>query len=182
MSLPPLAQSADKQVLFARLGLDERTHKLLLHEAQRARDSLSTNPHDLSEISKRSPHIRPPYKWDELTETARHRETLNLARNAQPETRPYYEKGSYRTNVADENWVARWYLWHSFRYKCAYIDRSNARAEVVARDSNQVNRPRGAQIFVLRESNAIQSNAKDSTPSAKSLSGGTKYWDPARDQ
>lgn len=26
----PLAQSADKQVLFARLGLDDSTHKLLL--------------------------------------------------------------------------------------------------------------------------------------------------------
>lgn len=30
MSTVPLAQSADKQVLFARLGLNEQIHKLLL--------------------------------------------------------------------------------------------------------------------------------------------------------
>lgn len=30
MNSVPLAQSADKQVLFARLGLNEQTHKLLL--------------------------------------------------------------------------------------------------------------------------------------------------------
>ena len=30
VTLGPLAQSADKQLLFARLGLDEQVHKLLL--------------------------------------------------------------------------------------------------------------------------------------------------------
>lgn len=25
--------------------------------------------------------------------------------------------GRYMTNVNEENWVARWYLWHSFRYR-----------------------------------------------------------------
>lgn len=30
VSLSPLAQSADKQLLFARLGLNEQVHKLLL--------------------------------------------------------------------------------------------------------------------------------------------------------
>lgn len=33
MSSQPLAQSADKQVLFARLGLNEQAHKLLLVRA-----------------------------------------------------------------------------------------------------------------------------------------------------
>ncbi|CAN9084252.1 unnamed protein product [Alternaria alternata] len=25
--------------------------------------------------------------------------------------------GRYWTQVNEENWVARWYLWHSFRYR-----------------------------------------------------------------
>jgi hypothetical protein len=64
-----------------------------------------------------SPSTRTPYKWDEISETAKHREILTLVNNAAPETRYYYALGRYNTNVNEENWVARWYLWHSFRYR-----------------------------------------------------------------
>ncbi|KAH7083232.1 hypothetical protein BKA63DRAFT_561413 [Paraphoma chrysanthemicola] len=111
----PLAQSADKKDLFARLGLTEQTHKILLQEAQLARDSLSRNPVNLTEQSRQRPP-REPYKWDEISETAKHREILTIVNNAPPHTRYYYEQGRYY-NVNEENWVARWYLWHSFRYR-----------------------------------------------------------------
>jgi len=48
----PLAQSADKQLLFARLGLNERSHKLLLQDAQKARDSLSADVYNLTNQSR----------------------------------------------------------------------------------------------------------------------------------
>ncbi|KAH7396707.1 hypothetical protein DE146DRAFT_756413 [Phaeosphaeria sp. MPI-PUGE-AT-0046c] len=117
MSSLPLAQSADKQVLFARLGLNEQIHKILLQEAQQARDSLSRNPINLTDQSRANPSTRTPYKWDEISETAKHREILTLVNNARPPTNYYYAMGRYQTNVAEENWVARWYLWHSFRYR-----------------------------------------------------------------
>ncbi|KAF1845276.1 uncharacterized protein K460DRAFT_405540 [Cucurbitaria berberidis CBS 394.84] len=117
MSLGPLAQSADKQVLFARLGLNEQIHKLLLLEAQVARDTLSRNPLYLTDQSKADPNVATPYKWDEISETAKHLEILTVVNNARQETRPYYHLGRYMTNVNEENWVARWYLWHSFRYR-----------------------------------------------------------------
>lgn len=117
MSSVPLAQSADKQVLFARLGLNEQIHKLLLQEAQRARDSLSRNPNNLTDQSRANPSTRTPYKWDEISETAKHREILKLVELAPAHTKYYYAIGRYQTNVNEENWVARWYLWHSFRYR-----------------------------------------------------------------
>ena len=61
--------------------------------------------------------MRAPYKWDEISETAKHWEILTVVNNAGPHTRPYYNLGRYMTNVNEENWVARWYLWHSFRYR-----------------------------------------------------------------
>ncbi|KAF2626175.1 hypothetical protein BU25DRAFT_459714 [Macroventuria anomochaeta] len=117
VTLSPLAQSADKQLLFARLGLNEQVHKLLLGEAQAARDRLSRSEHNLTDQSRADPSVTAPYKWDEISETAKHYEILTVVNNAGPQTRPYYGMGRYVTNVNEENWVARWYLWHSFRYR-----------------------------------------------------------------
>jgi hypothetical protein len=134
-ALGPLAQSADKQLLFSRLGLNEQVHKLLLvschvelqkcstdtatlqGEAQAARDRLSRNQVNLTDQSRADPSVTAPYKWDEISETAKHYEILTVVNNAGPQTRPYYGMGRYTTNVSEENWVARWYLWHSFRYR-----------------------------------------------------------------
>ncbi|EMD93569.1 hypothetical protein COCC4DRAFT_132538 [Bipolaris maydis ATCC 48331] len=117
MSMPPLPQSADKSAICARLGLSDRIHKLLLKEAEIARDALSCNPYNLTDQSKTDPSVCEPYLWDEISETAKHSCVLMVVRDACPETRPYYYMGCYRTAVNEENWVARWYLWHSFRYR-----------------------------------------------------------------
>jgi hypothetical protein len=42
---------------------------------------------------------------------------LNIVARAGPYTRYYFQMGSYNTAVAQENWVAAWFLWHSFRYR-----------------------------------------------------------------
>ncbi|RYN35041.1 hypothetical protein AA0119_g1169 [Alternaria tenuissima] len=117
MTLPPLPQSADKSAICARLGLNEHTHKLLLNEAVFARNALSSNYRSLTEQSRADPSVAEPYRWDEISETAKHSEILKIVRDACAETRPYYDMGRYWTQVNEENWVARWYLWHSFRYR-----------------------------------------------------------------
>ncbi|KAF2020662.1 hypothetical protein BU24DRAFT_416342 [Aaosphaeria arxii CBS 175.79] len=117
MSLPPLAQSADKATLFARLGLTDHIHKMMLQEAAEARDRLSKDSGNLTDQSRANPYVQQPYKWDELSETAKHREILRIALEASPQTRPYFDKGRFFTSVGEENWATRWYLWHSFRYR-----------------------------------------------------------------
>ncbi|KAF2178356.1 hypothetical protein K469DRAFT_600197 [Zopfia rhizophila CBS 207.26] len=123
MSQTPLAQSADRSVLFHRLGLSEQNpndqaiHRLMLEEASRGRDRLSSNNANLTVYSMTVVNPVPPYKWDQLSETAKHREILDIVRAASPQTRRYYDMGRYITQVNEENWVVRWYLWHSFRYR-----------------------------------------------------------------
>ena len=68
----------------------------------------------------RASAVQPLYKWDQLSETAKHRAILRIVENASAQTRPYYDQGHHSTeisqgNIIQENWVARWYLWHSFR-------------------------------------------------------------------
>ncbi|KAH7061868.1 hypothetical protein BKA63DRAFT_429787 [Paraphoma chrysanthemicola] len=62
-----------------------------------------------------------PYKWDQVSETAIHGAIETLVNNAPPRTKHYYDIGQYKTNVSNENWVARWYLWHSFRYRLVHV-------------------------------------------------------------
>ncbi|KAK1917404.1 hypothetical protein P3342_000117 [Pyrenophora teres f. teres] len=117
MTLPPISQSADKSTICTRLGINDRVHKLLLKEAEAARDALSRNPYSLTEQSRTDPSVAEPYRWDEISETAKHSHVLMVVRSASDETRKCYELGRYQTQVNEENWVARWYLWHSFRYR-----------------------------------------------------------------
>ncbi|KZM28529.1 hypothetical protein ST47_g335 [Ascochyta rabiei] len=151
IALGPLPQSADKQLLFSRLGLNEQVHKMLLvngpvelgryhadivivqGEAQAARDRLSRNQINLTDQSRADPLVTAPYKWDEISETAKHYEILTVVNNAGPQTRPYYGMGRYTTNVSEESWVARWYLWHSFRYR----DNRDHRPRTGASSGNQ---------------------------------------------
>ncbi|OAL53964.1 hypothetical protein IQ07DRAFT_584558 [Pyrenochaeta sp. DS3sAY3a] len=93
-------------------------------DAQLARDQLSNDPRNLTEQSRNDPSVAAPYKWDEISETAKHGQILALVSSARDETRPYYYQGRYMTNVSEENWVGRWYLWHSFRYR--YVEEVKA--------------------------------------------------------
>ncbi|KAF2471859.1 uncharacterized protein BDR25DRAFT_367738 [Lindgomyces ingoldianus] len=123
MSQAPLAQSADRAVLFARLGLssqNESVHKMMLAEAQVGRDRLSTQPANLTAQSSQDPNVQPYYKWDEISETAKHREILAIVKRADFRTRPYYEMGSYYEGGNEENWViSPW-------YRCLVADLGNA--------------------------------------------------------
>lgn len=78
---------------------------------------MSRDKQNLTDHSKLDSSITAPYKWDEISETAKHAEILTVVANAGPQTMPFYGMGRYMTNVNEENWVARWYLWHSFRYR-----------------------------------------------------------------
>ncbi|KAF2741660.1 hypothetical protein M011DRAFT_378461, partial [Sporormia fimetaria CBS 119925] len=113
-----LAKSASKNQVFRRLGIQaDRDHKLMLDEAAAGRERLSYNPENLADSLRANPNIQPPYKWDQLSETAKHKELLHIYRTASPRARMFFDKGSYTTTVEEENWAVAWYLWHSFRYR-----------------------------------------------------------------
>ena len=76
---------------------------------------MSVNYNSLTNLSKQKAP-RTPYKWDDLQETARHREILNIVNRASAYTQPYYQMGRWMS-AEEENWVAEWFLWHSFRFR-----------------------------------------------------------------
>lgn len=74
-----------------------------------------SNLNNLSGPAKISPTTQKSYKWDEISEIAKHEKTLEMADTAAPELAQYYKLGEYFNKTGRENWVARWYLWRSFR-------------------------------------------------------------------
>ncbi|KAF2812425.1 uncharacterized protein BDZ99DRAFT_413139 [Mytilinidion resinicola] len=143
-----LARSARKEEFLARLGLNdvEHSHKLLyrhlLDEASAGRDRLSQDPNNLYAQNMRDPNIRPPYSADNMTETAMHREVLNIWKLASEETRPYYDYGSIQNQATRDNWVIRWTLWHVFRYR----DNRNCRRPTELTEPNAGHGKHTAQV------------------------------------
>lgn len=46
--------------------------------------------------------VRTAYKWDEISETAKHGKILEMAKNARSPTKPYYTMGYYKTQENEE--------------------------------------------------------------------------------
>lgn len=61
--------------------------------------------------------IVPPFSSHQVSETAMHRQILNIYNNASAETKPYYDLAHDTSKPSPENWLIRWMLWHVFRYR-----------------------------------------------------------------
>jgi len=120
-SHPP--RSATKEEFLASINLNnvDHSHKQLyrrmLDEAGAGRERLSSDPNNLYSSNRSDPKIQPPYSADNMTETAMHREVMNIWTLASPETRRYYNFGGIQNAANTDNWVIRWCLWHAFRYR-----------------------------------------------------------------
>lgn len=89
--------------------------------------------------------VKQPYRWDQLSETAKHREILNIFARASPRTRQFYERAHYRTPIRqdewlEENWAIRWYIWHSFRYRDNRDNRGERQVAAKAAQAAPANR------------------------------------------
>jgi len=62
-------------------------------------------------------NAEPPFSNSQVSETATHREILNIYQHARPETKYFYDMGRDTQGLEEENWVIRWLLWHVFRYR-----------------------------------------------------------------
>jgi len=137
-----LAQSESKAKFMLRLGLNERnpdhkhiyhmmkvsifashlqplpkrqSDKILQEEASAGRNRIMSTPNILRNNSVQN--AQPPYSNSQVSETAVHREILNIYQRARPETKYFYDKGRDTQGLEEENWVIRWLLWHVFRYR-----------------------------------------------------------------
>ncbi|KAF9635232.1 hypothetical protein BFW01_g6127 [Lasiodiplodia theobromae] len=123
MALARLAPSRTKADFFQRLGLSEdnpahkELYELMKEEAAEGRRRTSQDPSNLVPQCRSDPTVQPPYSSNQITETAMHREVLNVYHAASARTRPYYQQGHYMDGRNEDNWIIRWLLWHVFRYR-----------------------------------------------------------------
>ncbi|KAK8215305.1 hypothetical protein M8818_001926 [Zalaria obscura] len=140
--IPPLAQSESKQKFLERLSIpgDEergrRIYAMMKEEAAAGRARMSADPTSLVPQLRGDPSVRPPYGNVQISETAMHRETLRIYRQARPETKPYYDLGHDTDGINEENWVIKWLLWHVFRYRDNRNRSSRANAAQSSPESN----------------------------------------------
>lgn len=86
-------------------------------EAAEGRRRTSQDASNLVPQCRADPTVQPPYSSNQITETAMHREVLNVYHAAGARTRPYYQMGHYMDGRNEDNWIIRWLLWHVFRYR-----------------------------------------------------------------
>lgn len=115
-----LSPSSKRSDLFRELQFVEgdRTHEhiysCMMAEALQARRHLDSDPSHLAP-SLEGTHVSPPFQYSQLMETSIHVEILAMVRDASPVTQATFQRGVYRKGDNEENWIARWCLWHAFR-------------------------------------------------------------------
>lgn len=136
-----MAQSESKARFFDRLTLSEaeKSHRDLYDkmkaEATAGWERSKANRDSLLPHLRNDPRVVPPYAYGQIDEDAIQAEVVRIRRDASPETRFIYNVGCDYEGDREENWIIRWLLWHSFRYRDERNAGSNRkRAPVDAKD------------------------------------------------
>ncbi|KAH8726850.1 hypothetical protein GQ44DRAFT_574527, partial [Phaeosphaeriaceae sp. PMI808] len=108
LSRKPLPRLAHKKALFERLPISSKVHKMLLKEADTARDSLYRNQDNMTDDAKK--YAGGLYRWYNFTDDAKNNAISRIVKDASKETKQYYKMGEYHSTSMQGNWVARWYL------------------------------------------------------------------------
>ncbi|CAL3963430.1 unnamed protein product [Diplocarpon coronariae] len=106
--LGPLAMSQTKEDLLNHLSLPPQTYDLMSKETDRVYQWLISDKSHLKDNCKRSP----PYDWSDIKEGSKDMAMNDIICNGDPYTQYYWEIGRL-----DGNWVAKWFLYHKFRYR-----------------------------------------------------------------
>ncbi|KAK5174255.1 uncharacterized protein LTR77_001335 [Saxophila tyrrhenica] len=174
----PLAQSESKARFFERLGLDERNEQhrrlyaMMKEEAVEGRRRIAATPASLAPQFQNDPTVEPPYSSSQISETAIHREILQIYARARRETRPIYDLGRDTAGIEEENWVIRWMLWHVFRYRDNRNKNRRTASPGDEPDSSGNMSPDGGS------GSAGSSQTPTTTQAAP---GPSRYYDPVRD-
>ncbi|RDW65015.1 hypothetical protein BP6252_10666 [Coleophoma cylindrospora] len=109
--LVPLAMSQTKEDLLRRLDISVATYALMAKEAGRAYKWVTSDTRHLKKHCKRDP----PYDWCDILEKSKDEAIERIANSGDSHT-SYYWKLAVSTEDCP-NWIARWFLYHKFRYR-----------------------------------------------------------------
>ncbi|KAL3426685.1 hypothetical protein PVAG01_00194 [Phlyctema vagabunda] len=109
--LIPLAMSQTKEDLLKHLNMSTDTYILMAKEADRVYKWLTSDPAHLKKNCKR----KPPYDWSDIVEKSKDDAMIRITQTTDQHT-SYYWNLAVPTEDCP-NWIARWFLYHKFRYR-----------------------------------------------------------------
>jgi len=110
-ALAPLAMSQTKEDLLKHLNMGPETYAMMAKETDRVYKWLTSEKRHLKKNCKR----KPPYDWSDIAEKSKDEAMEHLAQSGDAVTNYYWSLAS-STNGCP-NWIARWFLYHKFRYR-----------------------------------------------------------------
>ncbi|KAG4436568.1 hypothetical protein IFR05_007963 [Cadophora sp. M221] len=111
VGLTPIAMSQTKEDLLKHLNLPPETYALMAKETDVIYNWLISHKSHLKENGKR----KAPYDWSDIQERAKDDAMGMIAQGGDQFTDYYWNLGVAEDN--NPNWVAKWFLYHKFRYR-----------------------------------------------------------------
>ncbi|CZS96188.1 hypothetical protein WAI453_009797 [Rhynchosporium graminicola] len=106
-----IAMSQTKEDLLKHLNLPPATYALMAKETDVVYHWLISHKSHLKENGKR----KAPFDWSDIQERAKDDAMAIIARGGNQYTEYYWNLGAGSGN--NPNWVAKWFLYHKFRYR-----------------------------------------------------------------
>ncbi|KUJ15168.1 uncharacterized protein LY89DRAFT_105613 [Mollisia scopiformis] len=110
-SLAPLAMSSTKDELLNHLNLPPDTYALMAKETDRVYIWLTSEKSHLKSNCKR----KPPYDWSDIQEKSKDEAMEAIGKGGDEYTDYYWRLAAPAVDCP--NWIARWFLYHKFRYR-----------------------------------------------------------------
>ncbi|CZR58297.1 uncharacterized protein PAC_08189 [Phialocephala subalpina] len=110
-NLATLAMSSTKDELLKHLNLPSETYTLMAKETDRVYIWLTSDKSHLKANCKR----KPPYDWSDIQEKSKD-EAMKAIANGGDQYTDYYWRLAGESDGCP-NWIARWFLYHKFRYR-----------------------------------------------------------------
>ncbi|KAF4634626.1 hypothetical protein G7Y89_g3483 [Cudoniella acicularis] len=110
-SLPSLSMSQTKDDLLKHLNLPAETYSLMAKEADHVYKWLTQEKRHLKKNCKR----KPPYDWSDINEKSKDEAMQRIAQSGDQYTAYYWNLAAPTDDCP--NWIARWFLYHKFRYR-----------------------------------------------------------------
>jgi len=123
--------SGTKDELLKHLNMSSETYSEMAKLTDHYYNWLTSEKKHLKENCKR----KPPYDWSDIVEKAKDKAMEKIARSGDAHIRFYWDLA---VPTADcPNWIARWFLYHKFRYRDGRNRNPSSKAEGSSRTSRR---------------------------------------------
>ncbi|TVY94367.1 hypothetical protein LAWI1_G000606, partial [Lachnellula willkommii] len=110
--LASLAMSQTKDELLGYLNIGTETYTMMAKEADRFYQWLITDKYHFKENCRR----KPPYDWGDINEKSKDEAMKLISKSGDAQTSYYWNLVGPSPDECP-NWIARWFLYHKFRYR-----------------------------------------------------------------